>query len=266
METVYSDSHAHLSDEAFSSDREAVISRAISAGVELIVEVGCEVSAWESALSLCRSRPENFVCALGLHPHNCGELNAANLAALKKLLPEPQVIAVGEIGLDYARSTFPRQKQLEVLAELLKLASSAGKPVIFHCRSSFDGKLNAYADLFASIKTCWTPPSGKFSGILHCFSGDGADAGSAAEAGLLLGVNGTVTYPKNDGLREIFRRAGAGRLVLETDCPYLPPQSARGKRNEPSAIPEICRALAETLGIAPEAAAETSFQNLRSFC
>jgi TatD DNase family protein len=150
-----------------------------------------------------------------------------------------------------------------MLAGMLPLSAKYAKPVVFHTRNGRDAKAGgAYPDLAAELKRSWSFNNGKrVRGVLHCFSGTWEDAKAGLDLGLLLGVNGTFTYKNNGPLREIVKKAGPGNIVLETDCPYLPVQSMRGKRNDPSYIPEIARAVAEFLGIKLEALAEATSAN-----
>ncbi|MCX5783160.1 MAG: TatD family hydrolase, partial [Elusimicrobia bacterium] len=163
-------------------------------------------------------------------------------------------------GLDYGRNTFSKDEQMMLLSEMLRLAGETDKPLVFHCRNS--QKENAYADLFSVLKSSWKMPSGKkFSAVLHCFSGSEEDARTALDMGMALGVNATMGYPKNSVLREIVKKAGLKNILLETDCPYLPLQSERGKRNDPSKILQIAQALADATGEPSQKISEQTFQN-----
>lgn len=260
---VYSDSHCHLLDTAFDADREAAVERAKSAGLVLLVETACRPADWEPALLFARRHQVLMRVCLGVHPQDCGDCSPAALNNLADMLRDPLAAGLGEIGLDYAYNDFPRDRQMEVFSAQLELAVKCGKPIVLHCRNSSAPQAphDAYADLFACLRAHWSPPSGeRFTGILHCFNGSAEDAVRAANLGLLLGVNGSITYPKNSVLRGIAAEHRA-RVVLETDCPYLPPQTCRGRRNEPSKIPEICAALAAHCGVPPADIAASSLSN-----
>jgi len=262
----YCDSHCHVADASFDKDRDDVVSRALEAGVDLLVEIGCEPARWDNALRLTADCPEHFYCAFGVHPENCADAVPENFEKLARLMTEKKTVALGEIGLDYAYGTETAAAQQELFSRQLVMARDCAKPVILHCRSTRPGEnfTDAYDAMLNIMKRDWTPSgSGAFSGILHCFSGSYQDAVTACDMGLLLGVNGTVSYPKNSGLRETLAKIGLGRLTLETDCPYLPPQSCRGKRNEPSKIPEIACALAGTLGVSCAEVAESAYMHVR---
>lgn len=264
MQIRYCDSHAHLCDTAFDADRAAVISRAFGLGVELIFETPCVPSDWEPALALCAAHPGKVYAVCGIHPQDCDKATPENLDRLTALLANPVVRGLGEIGLDYARYNQGFELQLETLAAILRRTAEAAKPLVLHCRNPFDGtaQRNAYQEMFAVLRKHWTPHfNGRFSGILHCFSGDADDARAARDMGLLLGVNGTISYPKNSALREIIKSVGIGGCVLETDCPYLPPQAERGKRNDPSKIPVICASAAALFDLLPEKTAQATTAN-----
>lgn len=262
MNLMYCDSHTHLLDEAFDTDRDTVIVQAINAGVKYIAEIGCEPGYWEKALILKEKYSKNIYTALGLHPHDCDKSTPENLKKLKNLCRRNNVSAIGEIGLDYAKSTHSRETQAETFITLLKETALPNKPVILHCRNGLDK--NAYEDLFALLKKYHKQPEGRrFAGILHCFGGSYDDAKKATDMGFLLGINATITYPKNENLREIIRKIGVKNLITETDCPYLPPQSQRGKRNSPSNIPEICKALSEVTKTPLIKTAEKALENFQ---
>ncbi len=254
----YYDTHAHLSDERFSPDRAEVIRRAREAGVTRIAEIADGPIEWESALKLCRQAPDGvaFSCALGLHPYHAADFSKELLADLKSHAKLPEVVAVGEIGLDYAKGSAPREVQVPAFEKLLDAARALDKPAVIHCREAFPDTLAALRNFYPS-----RPGTGRFWGVVHCFTGNAEQAVELAGLGFALGVDGPVTYPKNEGLRAALKAAGPSVLVLETDSPFLPPQSNRGQRNEPLAIPEIAAKLAETLGLPIDELARVAMDN-----
>ena len=239
------DSHAHINDEAFDADRAEAIKRAFDAGLSHIIEIGCEESEWRPALDLAAAYPRQIYCALGLHPIQAKTFKEDFPARLKTLLANPAARAVGETGLDYAYlESSPKETQHYVFEAMLKLTAEVEKPLVLHCRkAAAENDFAAYEDLFALLKN-----AGYAGGIMHCFSGRWQDARRALDMGFLLGVTGIVGYKRNADLRETFKKAGLKNLVLEPDCPYLPPQSKRGKRNEPANIPEFAADLAAVTG------------------
>lgn len=249
------DTHAHLGDPQFDADREEVLARAAAAGIGNIIEIADEPEEWDRAVALARAHPDRMRCSLGLHPYHADRFDPGFVARLKAALAaSPEAVAIGEIGLDYAKATIPAEVQRPAFAALLEAGRDWQVPLVIHSR-------DAYPDLIAMLRERFPSPprDRRFWGVVHCFSGTPEQAMDCAALGFALGADGPVTYKKNDSLREAFRRAGSGVTVLETDCPYLPPQSSRGKRNEPKSIAEIAAKLAEVWGLpVAEVAAITS--------
>jgi TatD DNase family protein len=199
--------------------------------------VGTDVETARRAVALAAAHADVFA-AVGIHPHDARAADASALAAIAALARAPEVVAVGEIGLDFFRNLSPRTVQTAALSAQLELARAAGKPVLLHCRE-------AHADLLAVLAT----ELGEAGGIMHCFSGDLAAARRCLDLGLLVSIAGPVTYPNARRLAEVVRAVPLDRLVLETDCPYLPPQPWRGRRNEPAYLPTTAARVAELLGV-----------------
>jgi TatD DNase family protein len=247
------ETHAHLNDAAFDADRDAVLDRARAAGVTRLVEIADSPADWDRAVALARARP--FVRAsLGLHPYYADQYSLELLAKLEKKAKLPEVCAIGEIGLDYVKTQIPVDVQKTAFETLLAAARDWGVPSVIHCRG-------AYPDLLEILRKHFpAPPTDKrFWGVVHCFSGTAPEAVECVKLGFALGCDGPITYPKNDPLREAFKQVGPSVTVLETDSPYLPPQSLRGKRNEPANLHEIIAKLAQAWAIPlSEAAAATS--------
>jgi TatD DNase family protein len=221
------DTHAHLHFPEFAGDLDAVLERARGAGVRRILTIGTDVATSRAALDLAGRDPDVWASA-GIHPHDAGKADDAAFAALEALLAEPRVVAVGEVGLDWFRDLSPRDRQEEVFRRCLGLARRAHKPVLVHCR-------DAHGDVFRILAEEGAPEVG---GIMHCFSGDAAIARRCLDLGFLISLAGPVTYPSAGALAEVARLVPADRLVIETDCPFLPPQGHRGKgrRNEPALL------------------------------
>ncbi len=249
------DTHAHLGDDQFASDRADVLWRAKEKGVARVVEIADAPSEWDAALALSRARPEQVRCSLGLHPYYADEFTDQLLIRLEKARALPEVVAIGEIGLDYVKTQIPKEVQISAFEAILKKCREWDKPVVVHCRG-------AYEDLKEILGRIYPEPrAAGYWGVVHCFSGDARDAVFCRDRGFALGADGPVTYPKNDALREALKTAGLGCVVLETDSPYLPPQSARGKRNEPAAIPEIAQRLAEVFAVTVDELAAATTRN-----
>jgi TatD DNase family protein len=255
--SAFVDTHVHLGDPQFDADREAAIARAASAGVTRFVEIADDPSEWERAVAIARTHPSAARCSLGLHPYYADRYDAGFAARLNAALDAaPEAVAIGEIGLDYAKAQVPADVQRRAFGALLDIARSRAVPVVVHCRDAYDDLLAILRERFSG-----PPPGKRFWGVIHCFSGTPEQARDCAALGFALGADGPVTYKKNDSLREAFRMTGPDPVVLETDCPYLPPQSARGKRNEPAAIPEIAARLAEVWSVSLDEAARRTSAN-----
>lgn len=255
------DTHTHLNDKSFDADRKDVLARSFAAGVDRIVEIACAPGEWQQGEDLCAAYPGQITCAFGAHPEYTKTMPADLLAQLAAYMAKPCAVALGEVGLDYWWDIGTREEQLALLNAQLPLCAKFNKPAVFHARNGKTAAQNAYADLLEALKKWDHRPARRFRGVLHCFSGSWADARTGLDMGLVLGVNGTFTYKKNDELRETVKKAGMGNIVLETDCPYLPPQSSRGQRNDPSFIPEIAVMVAGHLGLSNGALAAATTAN-----
>jgi TatD DNase family protein len=231
------DTHAHLHFPEFDADRDAVLARARDAGVRRFVTIGTEPESSRAALA-CAAREADVWATVGIHPHDAAEADAAALAEIERLAVEPRVVAIGEIGLDYFRDLSPRDVQRRVFHTLLALARRVAKPVVIHCRDAHEDVLRILGE----------ERVGEVGGIMHCFSGDVAIARRCLDLGLLVSLAGPVTYPNARALPDVARFVPGDRLVVETDCPFLPPQGYRGKRNEPAYLALTTARVAELRG------------------
>ncbi len=255
------DTHMHLGDERYDEDREAVLLRALEAGVSHFVEIADEPGEWDRAIALSRARPEIVRCTLGLHPYYADQWTSELGAKLVRAAALPEVVGAGEIGLDYFKHcTVAPDQQKRAMVGMLRAAWDAGLPVVIHSRDSNDDLVGILEDFFSGRKV---PEGRRFFGVVHCFSGDISHARRLAALNFALGVDGPVTYPKNDGLREAIKEAGLDKIVLETDSPWLPPQSMRGKRNEPRGVVEIAERLAEIFDLKRDEVAGATSRNAR---
>lgn len=247
------DSHAHLDMEQFSDDLPLVIERARLAGVGEILNVGYDAVTIEGTLRLA-DEYGSIWAALGVHPHNAAEYDGAFEEKLKHFLLRRKVLAVGEIGLDYYRDLSAREVQRDVFRRQIGLALRFGKPIVVHCRDAFDDVIRILGDEGAS----------EAGGIFHAFSGGMAEAEAVLRLGFLVGIGGPLTYPKSR-LPEVAARLPSSSFVLETDCPYLPPQRHRGERNEPAYVRLVAERLAEIRGVEVadiERGAEVSYRRM----
>jgi TatD DNase family protein len=216
----------------FADDRHAVIARAREAGVGFILVPATEPSDFHPTLKLAQDYASFILPALGIHPHEADQATDAALALIRDHACNGTICAIGESGLDFYRTLSPPDIQQENLERHCELALQTGLPIILHCRDAYP----------ALLKTLRKYPGLKV--IQHSFSGTRQDMGHLLEAGCSLSFSGMVTYPRNDELRLCAREIPEGRLLLETDAPFLPPWSVRGKRNEPANVAEIYQAVA----------------------
>lgn len=231
------DTHAHLDGPRFRGDLADVLDRARNAGVTAIINVGFDLASSRQSVRLAGRTPM-VKAAVGVHPHDAAKVKLTDWDALIRLLADPAVVAVGEMGLDYYRDLSPRPVQREVFARQLSLARDADLPVIVHDR-------DAHADILDVLGR-----EGRgLPGVLHCFSGDWGVARRALDMGFYLGLAGPLTYPGSHALRDVAQKAPLDRLLVETDCPYLAPQSRRGDRNEPALVVDVLRRLADMRGM-----------------
>ncbi len=242
---MYTDTHAHLADAKFDADRDAAIGRARDAGVTTLVEIAESPDMWEAAVKLAESHP--FIYAsLGIHPHHAHQFGPEQWPALeirlKKLMQHPKVVAIGEFGLDYFRMQNSKEQQDFLFRRQLDLAKELQKPIVIHCREAHADVQKALIEYYP--ETSMTYDVARPRGVIHCFSGTWPDAQTYLLHGFVLGFDGPVTYPSSKALQEVVMRIPLQRMVLETDSPYLPPQTHRGQRNEPAHLPAIAEAIA----------------------
>ncbi|MFQ5521225.1 MAG: TatD family hydrolase [Candidatus Methylomirabilia bacterium] len=232
------DTHAHLHFPEFDGDQGAVLERARAAGVRYLLTVGTDAGTSAQAVALAEAYPEIYA-SVGIHPHDAAGADEAALAEIARLAQTSlKVVAIGEIGLDYYRNLSPREVQVQVFRRQLSLACQLGKPVVIHCRE-------AHLETLAILREAGVKDIG---GIMHCFSGDEGAARQCLDLGLLISLAGPVTYPNARKLPGVAKLVPEDRLVVETDCPFLPPQPFRGKRNEPSYLPITAARVAELRG------------------
>jgi TatD DNase family protein len=249
------DSHCHLDNPQFDPDRDAVIDRALAAGVERMVVIGTGEGPpdLEAGIRLA-DKHDAIYATVGVHPHDASKATSESYARLKELLQHPKVVALGEIGLDYHYDHSPREVQREAFLEQMRIAGEASKPIVIHTRE-------AWEDTIALLETYWRPHG--LGGIMHCFSGNADQAALCVDLGFHLSFGGILTFPKSADIQEAARRAPADRLLIETDAPYLAPVPHRGKRNEPAYVAETARKLAQLRGVSPEEIAQTTTENFR---
>jgi len=246
---VLADTHAHLDLEDFKTDRDDVIRRAADAGVGFILNPGINTASTQAAIALA-DRYAIVHVAAGIHPNETARARPGDMNEIRRIVQNERVVAIGETGLDFYRDRAPRETQLRYFLAHLELAAETGLPVIIHFRNvGYDGIELAGVERFAGIR-----------GVFHCFSGSREFARKVIGMDFHLGFDGPLTYPGSDR-PGIVRDIPADRILIETDCPFLTPQSHRGTRNEPAYVAEVAGAIAVARGIAPDKAADLTWRN-----
>jgi TatD DNase family protein len=264
------DSHAHLDSERYDGDRELMLRRASEAGVGAVLAIGIgeNASGMDGALAVCREFngrvgiPRLFASA-GVYPHNAEEIDEAVLAQLDNLLAEPEVIACGEIGLDYYHEGAPHPVQRAGLIRQLEIAGARQRPILIHCRGTNEST-DAWENLLEILEAHWR--STGLGGVMHCFGGGWDEARRSLDLGFLISFAGNLTYPKAQPLRDVAAHLPLDGLLVETDAPWLAPAAHRGQRNEPAWVARTAEILAELQGAeAQEIASATTKNFLRLF-
>lgn len=266
---MFIDSHCHLEGPKFDADRAEVLKRAAAIGIDALLAIGngtgpgtfdCGIRIAEQCENL---QPGLRVyTSIGIHPHEANVANDAALAELEQLARHPNVIAWGEIGLDYWYDLSPRELQRSVFVRQMELARTAKKPIVIHCRPSKDSQ-NAWDDAIRLLKLNWGATG--LGGILHCFSGTLEQMQAALDMGFLISFAGNVTFNNAEIIRTAAREVPFDRILIETDSPYLAPVPHRGKRNEPAFVQETARYVANLRQIAPEELGTQTSQNFERF-
>jgi TatD DNase family protein len=263
------DSHAHLDSPRYDEDRDALLERAFAAGVRQILSIGIGEGpdTMHRALEISREyadRPSvpRIYASAGVHPHEARLADDAAYAKLDSLLQEPEVLACGEIGLDYYYDHSPRDIQKSVFSRQMEIAAGRKKPIIIHCRPS-DNSSDAWDDTLAMLRTEWSQTG--LGGVLHCFTGEAQHAEEAMNLGFLISFAGNVTFPKAQPIRDVAAAVPLDRMLIETDAPFLAPLPNRGKRNEPAWVKEVAAKIAEIRNLDPDAVAARTTENFHAF-
>ncbi|MGH8149148.1 MAG: TatD family hydrolase [Steroidobacteraceae bacterium] len=242
----------NLTHDSFDSDRAEVIARAAAAHVDQMIVTGASVASSRQAIALARSHPTRLFATAGIHPHHATELDSERAAELESLVAEPEVVAIGECGLDYYRDYSPRDAQRRAFERQLGLAARAGKPVFLHQR-------DAHADFIAILREHRRAIT---AGVAHCFTGTREQLAEYLELGLAVGLTGWICDERRGRhLIPLMREIPAEQLMVETDAPYLLPRDLAVKpgarRNEPMYLPHVVRAIASARGEPAEELADS---------
>jgi TatD DNase family protein len=253
----------------YDADREELLQRAWQQGVRTVLSIGIGEGpdTMQQALELSRSyagKPgiPRVLATAGIHPHEAQLADQAALAKLDDLLADPEVLAVGEIGLDYYYDHSPRPQQKQAFAQQMEVAAAKRRPIIIHCRPS-EGSSDAWDDTLEMIETAWVKTN--LGGILHCFTGEWEHARRALDSGFLISFAGNITFPRAQNIREVAAKVPLDRMLIETDAPFLAPLPYRGKRNEPAWVGRVADKLAEVRGVTSEQVASSTANNFFRF-
>ncbi len=241
------DTHAHLNLPEFDPDREEVINRAKDSGINYILVPGIDLPSSRTAVELAERFPI-LHAAVGIHPHEAKRFRERDLLKLKEFAQRPQVKAIGEIGLDFYRKLSSPQEQVVAFRAQIRLAKELDLPIVVHSRGAVEETLRILKDESRGLR-----------GVLHCFEGTKEQAERVLALGLYISFTGQVTFPRSKVL-EVAKLIPLGKLLLETDSPYLAPLPQRGKRNEPAWVRLVAQGVASAKGMDLEALANLTSQ------
>ncbi len=247
------DSHAHIDDQKYNEDREAVLENARAAGVELIINPGADEASSFRAVAMSEKYPMVYA-TVGIHPHDAKDyVPEKHDALLTEWAQKEKVVAIGEIGLDYHYDYSPRDVQQEVFIRQLIIAKAVQLPIVIHNRESME-------DMVRILKQYFAP---EYGGIMHSYSGSVEMAKVFLEMGFHLSISGPLTFSNARKLPEVVAMMPLDRLLIETDSPYLTPTPHRGKRNEPAYVRFVAAEIARIRGMAVEEVAEMTTRNAK---
>jgi TatD DNase family protein len=259
------DSHAHLDSPRYADDRAEMLARAYEAGVGAVLSIGIGEGPAEmhQALDLCRQfngQPNlpKLYASTGIYPHSTPEADDAALAKLDNLLAQPEVIACGEIGLDYYHEGASHPVQRAKLIAQLEIAGRRKRPILIHCRGTNESP-DAWDDLLPILESHWR--STGLGGIMHCFGASWEQARRSLDLGFLISFAGNLTYPKALPLRDVAAKVPLDSVLVETDAPWLAPAPDRGKRNEPAFVVRTAATLADLQAVSTDEIASATTRN-----
>jgi len=256
----FTDTHCHLDFDRFDKDREGVLNKAWGAGLVWILNPGIDIETSNAAIALSKQYPGKINAAVGIHP-NYGKAWSANLfETLRELSHVPEVVAIGEIGLDYYREHTPHDQQRKMFEAQLSLAEEISLPVVIHNRESTKDLVEILRTWVEGLRLSHNPLASR-PGVLHSYSSDLETAENAIELNFYIGISGPVTFTNAPDRKAITASLPIDHLLLETDAPFLAPHPHRGKRNEPAFIPLIAEEIARLHKTDIQDVAEKTFSN-----
>jgi TatD DNase family protein len=239
----FTDTHCHLNLHQYHEDREKVLKRAWIANLVWILNPGIDLETSREAVDLAKAYPKRIYAAIGIHPNYSKRWTEKLLQDIRELARQPEVVAIGEIGLDYYRQHTPFDQQQTMFKAQLQLAGKLGLPVIIHNRESTHDLMEILSNWYQELVATGNKLS-KRPGVLHSYSADLETALAAIEMNFYIGISGPVTFTNAPQRKSVTKNLPLDHLLLETDAPYLAPHPHRGKRNEPAYIPLIAEEIA----------------------
>ncbi|AGB40094.1 hydrolase, TatD family [Halobacteroides halobius DSM 5150] len=245
------DTHAHLDFPRFDNDRDKVILDAYRAGIKQVINVGADMKSSRNSVELAQEY--NFIVAsVGVHPHEAKSFTDQDYQELKNLASQNEVVAIGEMGLDYHYDNSPRQEQQEAFRKQLQLAQEVDLPVIIHSREAQEDTLKILKEEATNLE-----------GVLHCFAYDLEVAREVIDLGFYVALGGVLTFGSAKDLRMVVPNLSLDRILIETDAPYLTPEPHRGERNEPKYVKEVAKKIAKLKNTNLEAVAKQTTKNAK---
>ncbi|MCC7292402.1 MAG: TatD family hydrolase [Phycisphaerales bacterium] len=250
------DTHAHLTYPGLFERIDEVMQHCAEAGVECVITIGTDVDEAHKGLELARRFPGRVRVAAGFHPHGAAKVGSADWSAMEAVWAEPELVAFGEMGLDYHYDFAPRDAQQAVFARQLQLAAARDLPIIIHSREAFEDVRSLLLEHGYKDRRV----------VFHCFTGTEQEAAAIAECGWRISFTGIVTFKNSTALQAIARAYPADRLMIETDSPYLAPVPVRSqKTNEPANVAHTASFLAALRGVGIEQLAAETTRNAEAF-
>ena len=247
---MYFDSHAHLTEDCFAQDFDAIVENMKAASVTGMMEIGYDLASSEKAVQLAE-RFDWVHAAVGSHPDDAEQVDDARIAVYRELCKNPRVKAIGEIGLDYHYEEPGREVQKRAFRMQLALAQELSMPVVIHEREAHEDGLRILEE-FPAVR-----------GVFHCFSGSYEMAKELVKRGWYIGFTGVVTFKNARKAVETAANIPLDRILIETDCPYMAPEPFRGRRCDPSLVPYVAKKIEDLRGLSPEAVAAATAENAK---
>ena len=247
------DTHTHLYDDKFKDDLDEVVGEFREHYVYKALTLGTEIETSQACIDIAQ-KYEDVYAAVGIHPHDAKSSKAGDIEKLREMVKNNKVVAIGEIGLDYHYDFSPRDIQMDIFKGQMEMAREMVLPAVYHVREAF-------GDFLPMVQKGQTYNNA----VMHCFGGSKESAKICIDAGMMISFTGVITFKNANKVKEVVNYIPLDRLMIETDCPYMAPVPYRGKRNKPSYVVEIAKAMAEIKGKTVDEIAEITYNNATRF-